>query len=110
MRVYLIDGLRPDDYRKLKNYLHEHFEPSPLGGIYWLKLNSKILTDVQKEHKDCQPHVFALMLEETSLSCEFLVRIKKKISCDCMAYATKEQRDWLIETVDSIFEKLDILF
>jgi len=110
MRVYLIDGLQLNDYKKIKSYLDEHLESSPLGGIYWLKLDKQILTDIQKEHDDCHPHVFALMLEETSISCEFLVRIKKKINCDCMACANKEQRNWLMEQVDAIFEKLDILF
>ncbi len=110
MRVYLIDGLRLNDHRKLKEYLDEHLESSPLGGIYWLKLDEQILTDIQKEHKDCHPHVFALMLEESSLSSEFLVRIKKKIKCECMGSATKEQRDWLMDQVDAIFEKLGIIF
>jgi hypothetical protein len=108
MRVYLIDGLRLNDYNKLEDYLDKHLESSSLGGIYWLKLDQEILTDTQKEHNVCHPHVFALMLEETALSCEFLVRITKKIQCDCMAYATKEQRIWLMEQVDAIFEKLDI--
>lgn len=36
------------------------------------------------------------MLEESYLSCELLVRIKNNIKCDCMGYATKEQRDWLV--------------
>ncbi len=110
MRAYLIDGLRRNDHKKLKDYLDAHLESSPLGGIYWLALDKKILTPVQKEHKDCHSHVFALMLEETSLSSEFLVRIKKKIKCDCMGCATKEQRNWLMEYVDGIFKKLGIEF
>jgi hypothetical protein len=110
MRVYLTDGLRLNDYKKLKAYLDEHLESSPLGGIYWLKLDKQILTDIQKEHINCHPHVFALMLEETKLSSEFLIRIKKKVQCDCMAYATMKQRIWLMEQVDAIFEKLDIHF
>ena len=110
MRVYLIDGLQLNDYNKLKNYLDNHLESSPLGGIYWLKLDKDILTDIQKEHVDCYPHVFALMLGEPSLSSEFLVRIKKKIQCDCMGCATKDQRSWLMDQVDAIFEKLEIHF
>ncbi len=110
MRVYLIDGLRLNDYNKLEDYLDKHLESSPLGGIYWLELDQEILTDIQKEHKDCHPFVFALMLEDSSLSSEFLVRITKKIKCDCMACATMEQRQWLMEQVDAIFEKLDIQF
>ena len=108
MRVYLIDGLQLNDYKKLKNHFDEHLESSPLGEIYWLELDKQILTPFQKEHKECYPHVFALMLEETRLSSEFLVRIKKKIKCDCMGCATKEQRNWLMDYVDDIFKKLGI--
>ena len=108
MKQYVIDGLRLEDYKKLKTFLDEHLETSPLGGIYWLEIDSDMLTDVQKQHESCAPHVFALMLEETYLSCELLVRIKKNIRCDCMDYATVEQRAWLMDQADAILERLEI--
>ncbi|MBU8909709.1 MAG: hypothetical protein KOO65_00435 [Desulfobacterales bacterium] len=108
MKQYLIDGFRISDYQKLKTYLDKYLKSSPLGGIYWLELDKDLLTPIQKKHEGCYPHVFALMLEETYLSCEFLVRIKKNIKCDCMDYATREQRDWLINQTDAILEKLGI--
>ncbi|WP_457552531.1 hypothetical protein [Desulfobacula sp.] len=108
MKQYLIDGLRLADYQKLKAYLDKYLKSSPLDGIYWLELDSALLTPIQKSHKECYPHVFALILEQAYLSCEFLVRIKKNIKCDCMDYATKEQRDWLIDQTDAILEKLGI--
>jgi hypothetical protein len=108
MKQYVIDGLRLEDYGKIKAYLDKNLASSPLGGIYWLELDESILTDIQKEHSGCSPHVFALMLEESSLSCELLVRIKKNIKCDCMAYATETQRNWLINQADAILELLDV--
>ncbi|CCK79807.1 hypothetical protein [Desulfobacula toluolica] len=108
MKQYLIDGLRLADYQKLKSYFDEYLISSPLGGIYWLELDKKLLTPIQKDHEGCHPHVFALELGETSLSCEFLVRIKKNIKCDCMDYATRKQRNWLIDQADAILEQLDI--
>lgn len=108
MKQYLIDGLRPRDHERLKAYLDEYLDASPLGGIYWLELDKAVLSPLQKEHKGCSPHVFALMLEQTYLACEFLVRIKKNIKCDCMGYATRQQRNWLIDQADAILEKLDI--
>jgi len=108
MKQYVLDGLRLKDYQKLKAYLDKYLESSPLGGIYWLELDREFLTPIQKKHEECYPHVFALMLEENYLSCEFLVRIKKNIKCDCMDYATREQRDWIIDQADAIFEKLGI--
>lgn len=108
MKQYVIDGLRLEDYQKLKDYLDSSVESSSLTGIYWIEIEPSLLTPVQQEHHNCKPHVFALMLEETYLSCEFLVRIKNNIKCDCMAFATPEQRSWLIDMVDAILEKLDI--
>ncbi len=108
MKQYVIDGLRLEDYHKLKEYCDENLDSSPLGGIYWLELDKEILTPEQKSHTGCYPHVFALMLEETYLSCEFLVRIKQNIKCDCMAYATIVQRNWLIDQADSIVEQLGV--
>ncbi|MEA1968483.1 MAG: hypothetical protein U9N77_09720 [Thermodesulfobacteriota bacterium] len=108
MKQYLIDGLRLEDYQKLKKYFNGHFKASPFGTIFWIELDRDILTDLQKEHKACKPHVFAAELEEEYLSCELLVRITKNIKCDCMGYATVQQRNWLIEKVDAILEELEV--
>jgi hypothetical protein len=108
MKQYVIDGINLKDYHKLKEYLGKHLEAAPLEGIYWLELEQNILTPIQAAHESCGPHVFALMLENDYLSCELLVRIKTNIKCDCMGYATKKQRDWLIDQTDAILEKLSI--
>ena len=108
MKQYVIDGLRPQDFKKLKKYLDKHFEASPLGEIYWVELPTNILTPMQEEHEGCKPHVFALVLENDSLSAELLVRIKTSIKCDCMGYATQKQREWLIQKMDLILEKLEV--
>ena len=108
MKQYLIDGLRPEDHKRLENYFKDHFTASPLGSIYWIELDREILTPVQQEHTSCQPHIFALELEEGFLACELLVRIKNSIKCDCMGYATVRQRDWLMDKVDDMLAQLEI--
>ncbi|MFO7750191.1 MAG: hypothetical protein R6V54_08850 [Desulfobacteraceae bacterium] len=108
MKQYLIDGLRIEDHKKLETYLKGRFTASPLGNIYWIELDREILTPVQKEHTSCQPHIFALELEERFLACELLVRIKNSIKCDCMGYATARQRNWLMDKVDEMLAQLDI--
>jgi hypothetical protein len=108
MKQYVIDGFSLQDYIKLKEYFDKHLEAASVDGIYWFELERDVLTPVQSGHESCGPHVFALMLENTYLSCELLVRIKTNIKCDCMGYATKEQRDWLIDQTDAILETLSI--
>jgi hypothetical protein len=108
MKQYVIDGLRPNDFNELKKYLDSNFEVSTIDSIYWVELDEEILTPIQKKCVDCKPHVFAFMLENDKLSAELLVRVKTKIRCDCMGYAILEQREWLINKMDSILEELDI--
>lgn len=108
MKQYVLDGFSPSDHARLKHYLDQYLESSFIDGIYWLELEQEILTPLQADHKTCSPHVFALMLEPASLSCEFLVRIKTNIKCDCMGYASEVQRNWLMDQADAILEKLSI--
>ena len=108
MKQYVIDGLRPQDYNRLKDYLDEHTRAAGVVGIYWLPVEKSVLTPVQADHRACAPHVFALKLEHDLLACELLVRTQKQIRCDCMAYATWDQRNWLIDQTDAILETLAI--
>jgi hypothetical protein len=108
MKQYVIDELRPADHKTLKAYLDKHYGPAALGSIYWIPIGSGLLTEVQAEHRQCQPHYFALDLLPDRLACELLVRTKNSVRCSCMAYATQKQRDWLIELIDTIFKRLEI--
>ncbi|MCG6892468.1 MAG: hypothetical protein LJE65_02580 [Desulfobacteraceae bacterium] len=109
MKQYVIDELRPGDYQRLKRYLDARLEKSSMGGLYWLFLGDDVLSETQSEHESCRPHYFALELEPHRLCCELLVRSQQRIRCHCIAYATQEQRDWLVHQIDSIFEHLDIM-
>ena len=108
MKQYLIDELRLGDHKKIKAYLDAHTRVSPMNGLYWIPLEKNLLTGTQATHPDCGPHYFALELQEDRLACELLVRAEQAIRCNCIGYASKEQRDWLIEYIDAILEKLEI--
>ncbi len=108
MKQYVIDELRPADYENIKSYLDENFESSALDGVYRVTVDQKMLSDIQAEHTECQPFYFAIDLEPNLLACELLVRSKNRMRCSCIAYATDEQRDWILRFVDTIFERLEI--
>ncbi len=108
MKQYIIDDLRLGEYEKIKTYLDENVGSSKIDGIYWIQLDENILTDIQSEHKECQPFYFALDIEPNAISCELLVRSRSIIRCNCISYATEFQRNWIIQFVDSILEKLEI--
>jgi hypothetical protein len=109
MKHYLIDELRPQDYDKIKTALDKRLEASGVEGLYWLEVKSDLLTDPQAAHTDCRPFYFAICLEPDRLSCELLIRTRQSIRCDCMAYATERQRNWLIQWADGLFEQLGLL-
>ena len=109
MKQYVIDELRAADYQSLKTYMQEHFGSAALDGIYWIPLENDLLTDTQKKHRDCQPHYFAVDLDENRLVLELLVRTKNIMRCDCIGYATPAQRNWLIAYFDDIFNQLEIM-
>lgn len=108
MKQYVIDELRYADYEKLKGYLDERFGDSGVDRLYWIPVDEDLLEEVQKEHVDCRPHLFAIELEEDRMAIELLVRTRNRIRCDCIRYADARQRNWLMDCLDAIFEKLDI--
>lgn len=108
MKQYVIDELRPSDYNALKTHLNEQFGPSEIEGLYWIPVAIDMLTDIQAAHTECRPHYVAVDLDDKRLACEFLVRSKNRIRCDCIHYATENQRNWLIGFIDNIFEQLQI--
>jgi hypothetical protein len=108
MKQYVVDQLRYSDFEKLKGYLDQTYGTAAMGSIYWIPLAQELLSPVQRDHSECGPHLTAVELDETRLSLELLVRTRNRVRCSCIAYATAEQRDWLIRRVDDILEQLGI--
>ena len=109
MKQYVIDEFRPEDHQKVKEYLDEIYGPVEMGGIYWVPLAADVLTEIQQQHADCQPFYVAIELQEDRLALELLVRTKHRVRCTCIGYATENQRTWMMDLVDTIFQRLDII-
>lgn len=108
MKQYVIDELRYPDYEALKSYCDESLQESGVDGIYWLELESDMLTELQASHGECGPHYIAIELNEQRLSCELLIRARNRIRCNCIAYMDHRQRTYYLELIDAILEKLNI--
>ncbi len=109
MKQYVIDELRLEDHEKISAWFSDNLERSPLGDLYWLPVDDTILSELQRAHTDCGPHVFALELSPQRLSCELLVRTRNRMTCPCIAYATDDQFLWLVRSVDRLFEAAGVL-
>ena len=108
MKQYVVDQLRHVDYESIKGYLDQRFGPAFIGGVYWVPIDPGLLSPTQFRHAECRPFFAAVELKIDRLSMELLVRTQNHIRCDCIAYATDEQRNWLIRLVDDMLAQLGI--
>ncbi len=109
MKQYVIDEIRFQDYEKIKAYLDETLGDSGVKGLYWLPIDAAILSEVQLAHSGCAPFFMALELGPGRLAGELLVRTRSRVRCDCIHYADQRQHNWLVQIMDAIFEKLEIM-
>jgi hypothetical protein len=108
MKQYVIDQLRESDYYQIKDFLDTNAEGSSLEGIYWVNLPPDLYSTLQSEHSKCRPHYFAVNLTWNDVAFELLIRTRQTIRCNCIAYATKQQRDYIIEYADRMLDDLEI--
>lgn len=109
MKQYVIDQLRESDYEKVMGFLDLKADKTSLEGIYWVNLPERLYSAVQREHVQCQPHYFAVSLNFSQVAFELLVRSRQIIRCNCIAYATPEQRDYILRFADEMLERLGLL-
>ena len=108
MKQYVIDELNPQDAEALGDYLKRYAQPAGVVGLYWLPIEEGLLSPEQHSHDECKPFAFALELLPDRLVCELLVRTRSRVRCSCITYANRDQREWLIETIDAILIKLGV--
>ncbi len=109
MKQYVIDELKVEDQNKIKSYLDANFDSGAVAGIYRLPLPQNLLNDEQARHTRCQPFYFAIDLENSCITYEFLVRSANKIRCHCIGYADERQYNWLIRKIDAMLETLEVV-
>jgi len=108
MKQYVIDQLREEDFPKLEDYFNGNSEAGDLPEIYWVLVPESLYGELQLEHTDCQPYYFAVNLDYQSVSFELLIRTRARLRCGCIQYANKNQRDYILEYADGLFEKLKL--
>ena len=109
MKQYVVDEIRPGDISSVKAYMDQHFRLQAIEGLYWVLLDKELYSDTQKAHRKCWPYYFALELKDEAVCAELLVRSEKILRCNCVAYATNKQRQWLFHIIDAMFEDLQLI-
>ncbi len=102
MKQYVIDELRPDEIAKVVSYLENHCDQGGLQNIFWLEIPKEMLSGVQAIHASCGPHCSAVEVHSDRVIFELLVRGRKKIRCECVSYANRPQRDYIIDFADNL--------
>ena len=109
MKQYMIDQLREGDFEKLQDYLNSNAEPADLPGIYWIPMPELLYEKMQQEHTECHPFYFAVNLDRQAVSFELLIRTRNRLHCTCIQYANQNQRDYILDFADGLFETLKLV-
>ncbi|NPA95647.1 MAG: hypothetical protein GXO58_09510 [Thermodesulfobacteria bacterium] len=108
MRQYVVDELRSEEIEKITSYLEKSCERSALDNLFWLKLPDDILTPTQYGHKDCGPFCVGIEVTEDKMIIEMLIRSRKKLRCNCISYATNQQRQFILNFADTLLKEAGI--
>lgn len=93
---------------KIEGYLKKNATGSEMEKVFWVELPKDILTEIQYSHRDCKPHVFAVELVGKSIKLELFTRSLRGLSCECQAYASQQQREFIFNYVENMINRLGI--
>ncbi len=102
MRQILVDELSFLERDNIDSYLKRSLPAGPIVGVYWLLLSPDLLGPAQYEHDACAPFAVSVVLEESSLRVELLVRSQSNLHCSCIAWSTPSQRQFILDFVDRL--------
>jgi hypothetical protein len=108
MKQYVIDQLRESDFDLIQAFLDENAEKTVMGDVYRIELPKALYTPMQLEHDKCHPFYFAVDLNRQQVAFELLIRSLQVLRCNCIGYATSEQREYIINFADQMLEKLGL--
>lgn len=105
MRQIVIDELSREERANIDSYLKRTVTPAAMEGMFWLPLPDDLLAEAQQGHEECGPFFFGLELAEKKLIIELLVRSQSNLHCSCISYATRAQRNFLLDFLDRMVEE-----
>lgn len=108
MRQFVIDELSPMERDNIDSYLKRNLTQGPMAGLYWLELPEDILSTIQKSHEECAPFRLGVEIEERCVRFELLVRSTTNLHCKCIAHANKEQRQYVLNFIDTMLDEEQI--
>jgi hypothetical protein len=108
MKAYFLDEIASENMNKITEFLKGNASRSTMEQVFWVKFPKDLLSSIQFQHTACQPHAFAVELGSDWVKLEFLVRSLETMKCDCAAYCTDPQRDYIINFADRMLDQLEV--
>jgi len=108
MKYYLINEISLSDMGKIDGFLKQNARRSGLEKIFWVEIPKEIFNEVQSRHNECQPYLFSVELGKDWIQVEFFIRSQKGLQCTCQGYSTSQQKDFIIDFTEKMFEELKI--
>ena len=105
MRQYMIDEITFLERDTLDSYLKRTLKPGGLEGVFFLSVPPDLLGPEQLGHAECGPFYFTVVLEQSSLRFELLVRSASNMHCSCIAWATPSQRLFVLDFADRMLKE-----
>ncbi len=108
MKAYLLDEITSENIEKISQFLKDNASRSTMEQLFWIQFPEDLLSPLQFQHTACQPHAFAVEVGSDWVKLEFLVRSLQTLKCDCTAYCTDQQRDYIIHFAEKMLEQLEV--
>jgi hypothetical protein len=105
MRQYMIDEISFLERDNLDSYLKRTLKPGGLEGVFFHSVPPDLLGPEQHAHEQCGPFTFTVILEQSSLRFELLVRGASNMHCSCIAWATPAQRQFVLDFADRMLKE-----
>ena len=105
MRQYRIDELSREERANIESYLKRTLKSGFMEDVFWIEVPQDLLGRAQRQHENCAPFYFAVELEADAVSFELLVRSQTNLHCDCIAYASAAQREFLLRFIDTMLQE-----
>jgi hypothetical protein len=109
MRSYQIDEFTPEQIATIIKRFTGKGYASAISQLFQIPLPAELWSPEQKEHADsCGPFYMAIETGRDWVRLEFLVRAQQILRCSCVAYATKEQCEYMMDYLDTTLREWDI--
>ena len=97
-----------NEHKRQRDNSHTTYIESAMEKLFWIEMPLDCLTGLQSEHSECKPHRFAIETGDTWIRAELFVRTSKKFRCDCNRYCDKNQKEFIMNYIDNMIDKLGI--